>query len=257
MPGKTFLVVLSKNGCFPSWRCENLKRAMKKTSRRTERQSVGRPRTFDQDEAIEVAMQAFWSRGFGATSAGDLADAMSIQRSSFYNAFGDRERVFAAALQRYASELPAAVLGRISPDVALTPVLVTMFREVCRIRACDAEARGCMMVNSIAELIGTNKHLGPVLAKGVEESLVLVDRLLRHAVARGEMKEPADFNASARSFIAFLMGLNLLAKVVRSEAELWLTCRVFLVGMGFDVPPDGAQEACETVHRRKRRRRHA
>ena len=219
---------------------------MTKSSVTAKRRPAGRPRTFDQDEALEIAMQMFWRSGFAATSVGDLADAMSMQRSSFYNAFGSREGVFAAALQRYASGLPDRALERISPDEAVGPSLVAMFREICRLRASDPEARGCMMVNAMSELIGVNSVLGPELARALEERLVLISRLLRQAAARGELRELPDSEACARSFVAFLSGLNLLSKVVRAEAELWETCRTFLVNLGFVVAPERAKRGASS-----------
>lgn len=195
----------------------------------------GRPRSFDHDAAVDAAMHLFWSRGFGATSAGDLAQAMSIQRSSFYNTFGDRESAFAEALQRYLRAAPDAVMEQIPADGPVVPVVVAMLKEACTRLACDRKARGCLMVNSMAELIGANPKLGPVLARGLERRLELIVRLFKQAVLRGEMRKPDNYNAAARTFLAFLAGLNLMSKVVRDEDELWQTCRTFLMNLGMNL----------------------
>ena len=51
----------------------------------------GRPRTFDETEAIESATLSFWNRGYQATTFDDLTDAMALNRPSVYAAFGEED----------------------------------------------------------------------------------------------------------------------------------------------------------------------
>src|SRR5205809_277875 len=61
----------------------------------------GRPRSFDRDEALDRAMDVFWEKGFEAASLADLTKAMDINPPSLYAAFGDKERLFLEAVERY------------------------------------------------------------------------------------------------------------------------------------------------------------
>ena len=46
-------------------------------------------------------MQAFWERGYEATSVDDLVQCMGINRFSLYSTFGGKHQLFVAALERY------------------------------------------------------------------------------------------------------------------------------------------------------------
>ena len=70
--------------------------AVKKLQKRT-----GRPRGFDEDEALERAMHVFWRKGFEGASLNDLTAAMGIQPTSLYRAFGNKRTLFQKALARY------------------------------------------------------------------------------------------------------------------------------------------------------------
>src|SRR5271155_839499 len=64
---------------------------------------MGRPREFDTDAALEKAMRLFWTKSYEGTSVADLTEALGISRPSLYAAFGDKQSLFRAALERCAA----------------------------------------------------------------------------------------------------------------------------------------------------------
>ncbi len=193
----------------------------------------GRPVEFDREAALRAAMNEFWKHGFEAVSVSHLATAMAIERSSFYNSFGDRETVFREALMVYRQDVPDAALAEIRPGQAVVPAVRKVFRDICRVRAADPEARGCLIVNAIGELVGANAELGEEVADWVRGGVKVYERLLRQAVKQGEIEPPRELRATAHAFVAFVSGLNTISKVVRRERELWKLCETFLERYGF------------------------
>ena len=64
-------------------------------------------------------MDAFWAKGFEATSMADLCCCTGLHKGSLYQAFGDKHTLFMNALKHYSdSEYreTAAVVG--GPDLA-------------------------------------------------------------------------------------------------------------------------------------------
>ena len=63
--------------------------------------AIGRPREFDVDKALDLALQVFWRKGYEGASMADLTETMGITKPSLYSAFGNKEELFRKALDRY------------------------------------------------------------------------------------------------------------------------------------------------------------
>ncbi len=58
-----------------------------------------RPRTYDLDEELDLAVRVFWERGYRDTSIQDLVERTGVQRYGLEESFGERHGLFLAALQ--------------------------------------------------------------------------------------------------------------------------------------------------------------
>ncbi len=63
--------------------------------------AMGRPREFDVDKALDLALHVFWGKGYEGASMADLTEAMGITKPSLYAAFGNKEELFRKSLDRY------------------------------------------------------------------------------------------------------------------------------------------------------------
>lgn len=198
-----------------------------------ENSGSGRPSTFSRDDAVARAMELFWQNGYLSVTARDLAAAMKIQRSSFYNSFRTKEAVFREALSRYAELAPDAALERLQPGDPVVPAVVSTLRELCRLRSADKAARGCLVCNSVAELVGVDKNLGKLLDEALQKRVRQVRSLFERAEKQGELEFRTSAADAANAFVSFLLGINLLSKTIRDEKTLWRACRTFLAGLGF------------------------
>jgi AcrR family transcriptional regulator len=69
--------------------------------KRPEPKAVGRPRSFDEEKALDQAMRVFWKKGFEGASITHLTKAMGIKPGSLYAAFGSKQELFRRALERF------------------------------------------------------------------------------------------------------------------------------------------------------------
>ncbi len=61
---------------------------------------MGRHKSFDVDAVLDVIVRGFSSSGYSATSMRDLATVTQLELGSLYNAFGDKQAIFRATLDR-------------------------------------------------------------------------------------------------------------------------------------------------------------
>src|SRR3569833_1450941 len=77
----------------------------------------GRPRNFDELEALDQATQVFWSKGYDGVTIDDLVEGMGVGRPSLYAVFGDKRTLFLRSLKAYAEKKGAlAAKALLSPQ---------------------------------------------------------------------------------------------------------------------------------------------
>ncbi|HED34166.1 MAG TPA: TetR/AcrR family transcriptional regulator [Gammaproteobacteria bacterium] len=192
---------------------------------------MGRPITFDREKALETVMNEIWVRGYDACSVKFISEKLGITRSSFYNAFGSRESLFLEVLDAYFRQSPDYKLSEIDGHGNLIRLICDVFRCACKVRAADPESRGCLAVNSICGLVGTNQTLGPVLEDAFTSSINRFEQLLQLAADSHEIPDK-DIHAKALALQNLLIGMNVLSMVVHSETELWNSTRHTLMCLG-------------------------
>ena len=181
---------------------------------------MGRPKEFDRDEAVSTVMNELWEHGYEACSVKAISEALGITRSSFYNAFGSREELFLEVVNAFNGPTPNRDWFPIDETCSVLKSISNGIRKVCRARIDDNAARGCLLINSITELVGRHEELGPALENIFATNVQYLESLLEVAVERGEM-EDCDLHTKALALQSVIVGLNVMSKAIRDEEELW------------------------------------
>jgi AcrR family transcriptional regulator len=104
------------------------------------RRSSG-PRTFNRDDAVELAMRLFRRHGYEGVSISDLTTAIGIAPPSLYAAFGNKAGLYREALDRYTS-LPGALDGMAGANTLEQAVSGLLDAAI---EAVISDERGCMI----------------------------------------------------------------------------------------------------------------
>lgn len=109
-----------------------------------------RGRAFDETEVLTKAMHAFRRHGYGGISIKQLERETGLTSGSIYNAYGDKDGLFHAALSHYVDAFVAARIATHAGDGATLDDLEELFLTL--FRAPMTDGYGCLVTNSAVEL---------------------------------------------------------------------------------------------------------
>ncbi|WP_193173149.1 TetR/AcrR family transcriptional regulator [Nisaea nitritireducens] len=173
---------------------------------------MARQKEFDRADVLQKAMQAFWRRGYEATSVQDLVEATGINRGSMYDTFTDKRGLFQAAVDFYISNVSAKRLSKMLETESALEAIRTYFEDLIAFSVGDGRKLGCLITNSVVELAPHDPDIGGMLRGSfarVEE--VFYQTLLR-AQDEGGITAQIDARAVARFMTATANGIRVFAR---------------------------------------------
>lgn len=183
-------------------------------------QDVAGTKQFDEDQAVDRALELFWRRGYEGTSVRDLMDSTGLGQGSLYGTFGDKHGLFLRTLDRYAELTTCQVVERLEADGPVRPAIRSMLRDMADDALCDPERKGCLFVNAAAELLPHDAEVG----ERIEVAFARIEDALCAAVRRGqvsgEIAEGRDARTVARFLLTAVQGLRVVGKATPDPARL-------------------------------------
>jgi AcrR family transcriptional regulator len=188
---------------------------------------TGRPISFDKDAALEAAMLLFWERGFEGTSMADLTQAMGLNPSSIYAAFGDKHALFSLAAKRY-MELRAQYAVKALEEPTLKKFVRALFGNTVAFLTTPGHPPTCM---TLMGATGCSVDAAPARDLMAEirkqNQAALRERLLK-ARKSGELPKSINLDDYTRYLSTILAGLSIQAANGSTKAELKRTAQMAL-----------------------------
>lgn len=171
----------------------------------------GRPRSFDEGEALDKATQIFWSKSYQGVAIDDLITGMGVGRQSLYSVFGDKRTLFLRVLRAYAERKGAGAAKALFSPAGLRDAIAGFLKHAVEFATEEGSIPGCLMV-CVAPLVDDaeiRQFLKDVAAGG----LALVERRFYDGISAGEI--PADFPVAsrARQVLDLARGLTMHAQI--------------------------------------------
>ena len=172
--------------------------------------AMGRPREFDVDKALDLALQVFWRKGYEGASMADLTETMGITKPSLYSAFGNKEELFRKALDRYVDGPGGYFQVALAKPTARAVVEHLLYESADAVTdpnhppGCLA-VQGALSCGDAAESI--KQELMSRRAKGEQDLRQRFER----AIAEGDLPEGSDAADLAAYVSAILQGMAVQA----------------------------------------------
>ena len=178
----------------------------------------GRPRSFDEMEALGKAIQVFWSKGYDGVTIDDLVARMGVGRPSLYAVFGDKRTLFLRALRAYAERKGAFAAKALLSPPALRDALASVLRYIVESATEEGSAPGCLLI-CVAPLVN-DAEVRQLLQNAEAGALAMVERRFRGGISAGEI--PPDFPVAARAsqVIDLVRGLTMRARMGAARTAL-------------------------------------
>jgi AcrR family transcriptional regulator len=193
---------------------------------------TGRPIGFDKGAALEAAMLLFWERGFEGTSMADLTQAMGLNPSSIYAAFGDKHALFSLAVKRYLQSR-AQYATEALQQPTLGRVIRALFDNTVAFLTAPGHPPTCM---TLAGAMGCSVEAAPardlMTAVRRENEAAIRERLLE-ARRAGELSKEINLDDYTRYLSLLLAGLSIQAANGSTKAELKRTAQMALQHLGY------------------------
>jgi AcrR family transcriptional regulator len=180
---------------------------------------MGRPRGFDEDAALEAAMRVFWEKSYEGATIADLTEAMGINRSSMYAAFGDKESVFHRVMERY-REGRMTYIRQALAQASLREVVAGLIYGTAEFLASPGNPRGCLLIQGALACGADAERVKLAMIDWRRSGEAVLKKRLHQAQSKGELQrefQPADF---ARYLSSIMAGLGIQAANGATRAEL-------------------------------------
>lgn len=189
--------------------------------------AVGRPRTFDVDEALDRALRVFWQKGYEGASLSDLTRAMGINPPSLYAAFGNKEELFRRVVDRYVDG-PAGYAREALMAPTARAVVERLLHGAADLRAEARHPPGCLLVQGALSCGDAADSMRRELISRRAAGEAALRRRFERATAEGDLPADADPADLARYVAAVIYGMAVLAAGGASREDLRRVAEVAL-----------------------------
>jgi TetR/AcrR family transcriptional repressor of nem operon len=173
---------------------------------------MARTKNFNKEEALNKALQLFWSKGYHATSMQDLVDQMQINRSSLYDTFGDKHRVYIEALKQYQQNNTQNLIQQFTQTKDIKATIAGVFNCIINgITTCDTKT-GCFMVNTSIEMAAFDKEIDQIISENNSTVQVALHKTLTEAQSRGELSSDKDTLAISHFIMNTITGIQVSSR---------------------------------------------
>ena len=180
---------------------------------------MGRPRGFDEDAALEAAMRVFWAKGYEGATMADLIEAVGINRSSMYTAFGDKETLFRRVLDRYRDQQMTYIRQALAQP-SLRDVVAGLILGTAEFLATPGNPQGCLSLQGGLACGTDAEPAKQAMIAWRKSGEVAIKKRLQQAQAAGELSSANHTGDFARYLSSVMSGLGVQAANGSTKAEL-------------------------------------
>lgn len=172
--------------------------------------SVGRPREFDPDLALQKALEVFWRKGYEGTSMPDLTEAMGINKPSIYATFGNKEQLFMKTIELYEAQVGDFFYPSLK-ELTAYKVAERILLGAASEYGDPSHPRGCLVVQSALACSDSGQSVKNELITRRQLGYFRLVERFKDAIATNDLNKDADPEVLAGFILTMVQGLSVQA----------------------------------------------
>ena len=182
----------------------------------------GRPREFDLAAALDHALEIFARDGYEGASVNEIAAAIGISKPSLYAAFGDKEALFLAALDRYGTVVGARRVALLNDEPDVRRAIEGFLLSVADTYTDPARPGGCLVVSgtSTVDAAAVPDRVKTRICEALRAGETAIACRLARAKEEGVLPRGTKVGALSTYFNTVIAGMGVQAKGGASRATL-------------------------------------
>lgn len=143
---------------------------------------IGRPKTFDRDHVINVAMQAYWQEGVSKVSLNSVCRIAKVSKPAIYKEFGSEDGLKQAVLINYHKMTLAPLYEMLANDQPFDASLEALIEYILRDHEALGMPNGCLFI----DMRQCRAHLGELTGGQVDQFRELSVSVFEDWIARAK-----------------------------------------------------------------------
>lgn len=190
------------------------------TTKITKIETRGRPKDFNQDEALEKALLLFWERGYETTSISELTLAMGITPSSLYATFGNKEKLFWTAIELYSMKYAVNISKSLNEKINTKEAFCYLLKKLAISYTSNKTPHGCLMICATTNHSKSSSNIDQVLQKIRSASEKVLVKKIQHAILLKEIPSNTNAKILGKFFATIIQGMSTQSRDGVSFKEL-------------------------------------
>ncbi len=163
-----------------------------------------RVKQFDQEEALNKAMELFWEKGYASTSLRDLTQHLGIGKGSFYDTFQGKRELFERSFNLYRTSNIKHLERMLASEPDVRKGIRLLLNNTLQSAITDPKRKGCFVANTCSEMGGADEEVKHLLIAHHQQ----VKEILSNYLLSDSSKSQVQADAIAETLITFLTGLQ-------------------------------------------------
>ena len=187
---------------------------------------MARPIQYDPKEVLDKAMHIFWEKGYEQTSIQDIVAVTGLKPGSLYNLYGNKEGLFKAVLDLYATEALRVAKEVLFDGDDGVKNIKKFLDEVVLPSIINEKTNGCLMVKTLLIVSHKDNNIQLYITKVFQEVEKYIVEVLQTAKDKGDVSvNPEDF---AKFIIITMYGAHVYYKTSKDEKALIQSVHILL-----------------------------